>query len=91
MEEGGFHDKWESFDTFQDFGRKVVFDSLTLDQLAFEIVRDRSWNLARYRAVDASLVRFLDSIDPKFHEEFEQYRFKGYLPKYCMCWQGQIM
>lgn len=91
LEEGGFHDKWESFDTFQDFGRKVVFDSLTLDQLAFEIVRDRSWNLARYRAVDASLVRFLDSIDPKFHEEFEQYRFKGYLPKYCMCWQGQIM
>lgn len=59
LEEGGFHDKWESFDTFQDFGRKVVFDSLTLDQLAFEIVRDRSWNLARYRAVDASLVRFL--------------------------------
>jgi hypothetical protein len=91
LEEGGFHDKWESFDTFQDFGRKVVFDSLTLDQLAFEIVRDRSWNLARYRAVDASLIRFLDSIDPKFREEFEQYRFKGYLPKYCMCWQGQIM
>lgn len=91
LEEGGFHDKWESFDTFQDFGRKVVFDSLTLDQLAFEIVRDRSWNLARYRAVDASLIRFLDSIDPKFRDEFEKYRFKGYLPKYCMAWQGQIM
>lgn len=91
LEEGGFHDKWESFDTFQDFGRKVVFDSLTLDQLAFEIVRDRSWNLARYRAVDASLIRFLDSIDPKFRDEFEKYRFKGYLPKYCMTWQGQIM
>ena len=87
LEEGGFHDKWESFDTFQDFGRKVVFDSLTLDQLAFEIVRDRSWNLARYRAVDASLIRFLDSIDPKFRDEFEKYRFKGYLPKYCMAWQ----
>lgn len=91
LEEGGFHDKWESFDTFQDFGRKVVFDSLTLDQLAFEIVRDRSWNLARYRAVDASLIRFLDSIDSKFRDEFEKYRFKGYLPKYCMAWQGQIM
>lgn len=91
LEEGGFHDKWESFDTFQDFGRKVVFDSLTLDQLAFEIVRDRSWNLARYRAVDASLIRFLDSINPKFRDEFEKYRFKGYLPKYCMAWQGQIM
>lgn len=91
LEEGGFHDKWESFDTFQDFGRKVVFDSLTLDQLAFEIVRDRSWNLARFRAVDASLIRFLDSVDPKFRDEFEKYRFKGYLPKYCMAWQGQIM
>ena len=91
LEKGGIRDKWESFDTFQDFGRKIVFDSLTLDQLAFEIVRDKGWNLAKFRAIDASLIRLLDSNDPKLQDEFEKYRFKGYLPRYCMVWDNQIV
>lgn len=91
LENGGLNDKWANYDTFQDFGRKIVFDSLTLDQLAFEITRDRAWDLARFRAVDASLIRLLDSADPKTREAFEKYRFKGYLPRYCMAWQGQIL
>lgn len=91
LENGGLADKWDNFDTFQDFGRKIVFDSLTLDQLAFEITRDRGWNLSKFRAVDASLIRLLDSADPRFAEDFEKYRFKGYLPRFCMSWQGQIL
>lgn len=91
LEKGGIRDKWESFDTFQDFGRKIVFDSLTLDQLAFEIVRDKGWNLAKFRAIDASLIRLLDSNDPKLQDEFERYRFKGYLPRFCMVWDNQIV
>lgn len=91
LENGGLNEKWANFDTFQDFGRKIVFDSLTLDQLAFEITRDRKWDLARFRAVDAALIRLLDSADPRQREEFEKYRFKGYLPRYCMAWQGQIL
>lgn len=91
LENGGLNDKWVNYDTFQDFGRKIVFDSLTLDQLAFEITRDRGWNLARFRAIDASLVRLLDSVDPRYRDEFERYRFKGYLPRFCMSWQGQIL
>lgn len=91
LENGGINEKWANFDTFQDFGRKIVFDSLTLDQLAFEITRDRKWDLARFRAVDAALIRLLDSADPRQREAFEKYRFKGYLPRYCMAWQGQIL
>lgn len=91
LENGGLNDKWANYDTFQDFGRKIVFDSLTLDQLAFEITRDRGWNLARFRAIDASLVRLLDSVDSRYRDEFERYRFKGYLPRFCMSWQGQIL
>lgn len=91
LENGGLNEKWSNFDTFQDFGRKIVFDSLTLDQLAFEITRDKKWDLARFRAVDAALIRLLDSADPKQREAFEKYRFKGYLPRYCMAWQGQIL
>lgn len=91
LERGGINEKWDKFDTFQDFGRKIVFDTLTLDQLAFEIVRDRSWNLNKFRAVDASLIRLLDSADPKMREEWEKYRFKGYLPRYCMVFNDMIL
>lgn len=54
----GFNEKWDNIDDFQTFVRKIAFDSLTLDQLAFEVVRDKGWNIKKYRAVDASLIRF---------------------------------
>lgn len=91
LEKGGLTEKWEPFDTFQDFVRKIVFDSLTLDQLSFEIVRNRNWELSKYRAIDASLIRLLDSNDPRFRDEFEKYRYQGYLPRYCMVFEGQIL
>lgn len=64
---------------------------MTLDQLAFEIVRNRGWELQKFRAVDASLIRFLDSVDPRQKESLEDYRFKGYLPRFCMVWEDQIL
>lgn len=88
---GGFNEKWDNIDDFQTFVRKIAFDSLTLDQLAFEVVRDKGWNIKKYRAVDASLIRFLDSVDPKQRERLEDYRFKGYLPRFCMTWDEQIL
>lgn len=91
LEKGGLTEKWDNIDSFQEFGRKIIFDTLTLDQLSFEIVRNKRWELSKYRAVDASLIRLLDSIDPKMKEEFEKYRYKGYLPRYCMVWNGQIL
>lgn len=91
LENGGLNEKWANFDSFQDFGRKLIFDSLTLDQMAFEITRDRGQDLARFRAIDASLIRLLDSADPKMRASFEKYRYKGYLPRFCMAWQGQIL
>lgn len=87
----GFNEKWDNIDDFQTFVRKIAFDSLTLDQLAFEVVRDKGWNIKKYRAVDASLIRFLDSVDPKQREQLEDYRFKGHLPRFCMTWDDQIL
>lgn len=87
----GFNEKWDNIDDFQTFVRKIAFDSLTLDQLAFEVVRDKGWNIKKYRAVDASLIRFLDSVDPKQRERLEDYRFRGYLPRFCMTWDEQIL
>lgn len=87
----GFNEKWDNIDDFQTFVRKIAFDSLTLDQLAFEVVRDKGWNIKKYRAVDASLIRFLDSVDSKQRERLEDYRFRGYLPRFCMTWDEQIL
>lgn len=91
LERGGWTDKWENVDDLQTFIRKITFDSLTLDQIAFEIVRNRNWELNKFRAVDASLIRFLDSVDPKQQETLESYRYKGYLPRYCMVWEEMIL
>lgn len=91
LEKGGWTDKWDNVDSLQEFVSKIMSDSLTLDQLAFEMVRNRMWELQKFRAVDASLIRFLDSVDPKQREGFEQYRFKGHLPRYCMVWEEMIL
>lgn len=91
LEKGGWTDKWDNIDSLQEFVSKIMSDSLTLDQLAFEMVRNRMWELQKFRAVDASLIRFLDSVDPRQREGFEQYRFKGHLPRYCMVWDEMIL
>lgn len=91
LENGGWNEKWDNLDSFQEFVRKITFDSLTLDQLAFEVVRSRDWELKKFRAIDASLIRFLDTVDPRQREAFERYRFKGYLPRYCMVWDDMII
>lgn len=91
LENGGWNEKWDNLDSFQEFVRKITFDSLTLDQLAFEVVRSRDWELKKFRAIDASLIRFLDTVDPRQREAFEEYRFKGYLPRYCMVWDDMII
>lgn len=91
LENGGWNEKWDNLDSFQEFVRKITFDSLTLDQLAFEVVRSRDWELKKFRAIDASLIRFLDTVDPRQRETFEGYRFKGYLPRYCMVWDDMII
>lgn len=91
LERGGWTEKWDNVDDLQTFVRKITFDSLTLDQLAFEIVRNRNWELNKFRAVDASMIRFLDSVDPRQRESLEDYRYKGYLPRYCMVWDELIL
>jgi hypothetical protein len=91
LEEGGENEKWECEDNFQEFTRKVLRDSLVLDQMAFEVVRSRNMSLKKYRAVDASLIRQLDTNDPRYSQMFENFRWHGYLPRYAMVWDGQII
>lgn len=91
LEDGGENEKWDCEDNFQDFTRKVLNDSLRLDQMCFECVRSRNMELKKFRAVDGSLVRLLDTNDPRYMQMFEQFRWHGYLPRYAMVWDGQII
>jgi hypothetical protein len=91
LEDGGENEKWETEDNFQEFTRKVLRDSLALDQLTFEVVRSRNLNVKKFRAVDAAMIRQLDTNDPRYMQMFEQFRWHGYLPRYAMVWDGQII
>lgn len=91
LEDGGENEKWDSEDNFQEFTRKVLRDSLALDQLTFEVVRKRNLKLDKFRAVDAAMIRQLDTNDPRYMQMFEQFRWHGYLPRYAMVWDGQII
>ena len=66
-------------------------DSLSIDQLAFEITRTRGQELHQFKAIDGSMIRFLDTVDPNYAHQFDQYRYKGYLPKYCQVFDQQIV
>lgn len=91
LEDGGETDKWEMSDSFVTFVRKIMQDSLSIDQLAFEITRTRGQELHQFKAIDGSMIRFLDTVDPNYAHQFDQYRYKGYLPKYCQVFDQQIV
>lgn len=57
LENCGFDDD-NNRDSFDDFVRKVIRDSLTYDQCAFEIVSDKLGRPASFYAVDAASIRF---------------------------------
>lgn len=91
LEYGGENSKWDANDDLNDFIRKIVRDSLILDQLSFECIRDRLGNLKKYTAVDASLIRLLDCADPRYEKEWKAWKLNGYYPQYAQVWNSQIL
>lgn len=93
LESGGMRSKWDMTDDLHDFVRKVMRDSLTYDQLAAECQRNRRYELIGYTAIDASTIRLLETIDPRFIEQSKQkYQEKfGYLPRYAQVYQSNIL
>lgn len=57
---GGNVDQWER-DDFDTFIRKIVDDSLTYDQMTFEIIRSRRGQVESFIATDAATFRMADS------------------------------
>lgn len=84
--------KWDIFDDLDEFVSMILEDSLTYDQLTVELQRNRKFELVSYKAVDASTIRILDTIDPRFWKDGEkQYDLiQGFLPRYAQVWGTEI-
>ena len=91
LEYGGEKSKWEATDDLSDFIRKILRDSLILDQLSFECVRNRFGELKQYYATDASLIRILDCQDPRYGKEWEKWKLNGFYPQFAQVWNSQIL
>jgi hypothetical protein len=93
--EGGINfdtTKWDIFDDFDEFIQMIIDDSLTYDQLTVEIQRNRKFEIVSYKAIDASTIRLLDTIDPRHYDDnARKYdEVLGYLPRYCQVWGSQL-
>lgn len=98
---GGNVGQWGS-DDFDTFIRKIVEDSLTYDQMTFEVIRNRRGKVESFIATDASTFRIADSF---FDKDYDNAFFarngaavwqdrsdfgpmvKGYYPAYVQIYQ----
>lgn len=99
---GGNVSQWEH-DDFDTFIRKIVDDSLTYDQMTFELIRNRRGQLESFMATDASTFRMADSyFDKDYDNVFFQRnganvwqdrndfgpKIHGYYPAYVQVYQN---
>jgi hypothetical protein len=85
----GKGESWEH-DDFETFIRKIVDDSLTYDQMTFEIVRDNDGELFEFFATDASTFRIAESFDDDEYDGNIAKQIRGYYPKYVQIYQGSV-
>lgn len=86
----GVNNSWEN-DDFETFIRKIVDDSLTYDQMTFEVVRDNRGMPYEFFATDGSTFRVADSYDDDTYEGTEKEQVKGYYPSYVQVYQGAVV
>jgi hypothetical protein len=68
----GVTDNIRGRDGFEDFMRKVMYDSLVLDQMTFEVVPNRKGKPAEWYAVDASTIRLADTATTHMNEDLKK-------------------
>ena len=85
----GANNSWEN-DDFETFIRKLVDDSLTYDQMTFEVVRDNSGMPYEFLATDASTYRIADSYDDDEYKNGDREKVKGYYPSFVQIQDSKI-
>lgn len=88
MECGSTENTWHG-DDFDTFARKIVDDSLVLDQATFEIVRNNGGQPVEYFATDAATFRVADSYEDE--DAKKEVLVNGYAPSYVQLYNGNIL
>jgi len=68
----GVTDNIRGRDGLEDFMRKVMYDSMVLDQMTFEVVPNRKGTPAEWYAVDASTIRLADTASTHKNEDLKK-------------------
>lgn len=84
--------KWDIFDDFDEVTQMILNDSLTYDQIAIEVQRNRQFEMISYKPIDASTIRLLDTIDPRLYNQNKGIydEVLGFLPRYAQVWGNMI-
>lgn len=85
---GGIEDNTWCGDNFDTFLRKTIKDSLEVDQMTYEIVRNRRGMPIEFLATDGATYRLADSIDEDNKKDAIQ--INGYFPSYVQVYQGIV-
>lgn len=88
MQCGTLENHWHA-DDFDEFVRKIIDDSLTLDQATFEIPRDKAGRPVEFFATDGATYRIADSFDDS--EAKKEALINGYAPSYVQIYNGNIL
>ena len=86
---GNINTSWHG-DSFDDFLRKITKDSFELDQMTFEVVRNRKGLPIEFFATDGSTYRLADSIDDNKQTNRAE-EINGYYPTHVQIIDGKIM
>lgn len=86
---GNTENFWHA-DDFETFIRKLVGDSLILDQTTFECVRNKKGELIEFFATDGATFRLADSYDDDDFQSKEVV-VKGYTPSYVQIYQQNVI
>lgn len=85
---GDLDSQWLN-DDFDNFIKKLVDDTLSLDSGAAEIVPSRGFEPRAFLAVDAATIRFSDTHDNQ--GKVGALKVNGYYPSHVQVWQNQIV
>lgn len=87
---GTIDNHWHA-DDFDTFIRKIVDDSLTLDQATFEVPMDKVGRPVEFFATDAATFRIADSYDDDDRGHKKEALINGYAPSYVQIYNGAIL
>lgn len=88
MKCGSIENQWHA-DDFDTFVRKIIDDSLTLDQATFEVPRSKGGQPVEFFATDGSTFRIADSYEDE--QAKKEMLINGYAPSYVQIYNGNIL